>query len=99
MRILRKLELLATLSLVCLGLAVLGPQLLSGPRFATAVAEDAVTLNAQVRPFPRPFMKNGSPNTTRIIRAFRLTIRRWGVAQGSNSFSNTSSISAPATPL
>jgi phosphate transport system substrate-binding protein len=54
MRILRKLPRVAVISLACVGLAVLGIRLLSERGFATALAEDAVTLQGTGATFPAP---------------------------------------------
>ena len=55
MRIVRKLPILAAVSLVCLGVAILGSRLLGEPGVATALgAEDAVTLQGTGATFPAP---------------------------------------------
>jgi phosphate transport system substrate-binding protein len=55
MRIVRKLPMLAAVSLACLGVAILGSWLLGEPGIATAVgAEDAVTLQGTGATFPAP---------------------------------------------
>ncbi|MBV8055491.1 MAG: phosphate ABC transporter substrate-binding protein PstS [Deltaproteobacteria bacterium] len=54
MRMVRKLPLLATVSLVCLGLAILGNQLLGEFAPATALGADAVTLQGTGATFPAP---------------------------------------------
>jgi phosphate transport system substrate-binding protein len=55
MRIVRKLPMLAAVSLVCLGVAILGSSLLGEPGVANAVgAEDAVTLQGTGATFPAP---------------------------------------------
>jgi phosphate transport system substrate-binding protein len=55
MRILRKLPLLAAMSLACLGLAILGSRLPGEFGFTTALgAEDAVTLQGTGATFPAP---------------------------------------------
>jgi phosphate transport system substrate-binding protein len=54
MRIVRKLPLVAAASLVCLGLAILGSRLIGESGLATALAQDAVTLQGTGATFPAP---------------------------------------------